>query len=162
MTGPAHYAKAEEHLAAAAAIEQYQACSQLDPRNPAFYARLGHLYYDDKQWDDAARQFQSARALETQDPTNYYYLARIAEARDDWVSAPTLPSHCLSAAPSGNALPFGSVVWMTPEMSLLYPSLAARPTVVQSATFANCGYGVPGALLLTRKPPATAPKRIAK
>jgi len=37
------------------------------------------LYFEDQKWDEAASQFESARALEPQDSANYYYLARIAE-----------------------------------------------------------------------------------
>ena len=56
----------------------------MDPRNPSFYARLGHIHFDNKEWDEAASAFQNARALEPQDATNHYYLARIAEERNQW------------------------------------------------------------------------------
>ena len=74
----------EMNKSTAEAIDQYTQCIQLDPRNASFYARLGHIAFDDKQWDDAASAFQSARALEPQDATNAYYLARIAEERSQW------------------------------------------------------------------------------
>src|SRR3984957_12738443 len=64
------------------------------------------------------------------------------------VSAPTFPSHVLSATPSGKADPLGSVVSTTPVMSLKYgSSLPVGPTPFQSATFANCGKAVPGVVL---------------
>ena len=89
----------------AAAMEQYRACIGIDSRNPAFYSRLGYLQFTSKQWDDAATQFQNARALAPQDTTHHYYLARIAEEHGKWLEAGQLAEQAYTLSRDPQFLP---------------------------------------------------------
>ncbi len=70
-----------------AAIAEYETALKIDPRNAPIYQRLGKLYQLLHQSDKAASAFQNARAIEPKEPSNPYWLARIAEEKRDWKAA---------------------------------------------------------------------------
>lgn len=77
----------ESQKSTASAVAEYVACAQVDPHNPLVALRLGHLYYEQGQWDLAYNAFQSARAAQPEDAPVYYWLARVCEERKQWKEA---------------------------------------------------------------------------
>jgi tetratricopeptide (TPR) repeat protein len=87
---PAHLAMAElyeEQNSTAAAIAEYQVAAALQSANPLIALRLGNLYYRAQQWEDAWHAFKSVEALSPQEPSVYYWLARVAEERKNFKEA---------------------------------------------------------------------------
>jgi tetratricopeptide (TPR) repeat protein len=69
------------------AIVEYEAGAKLDNGNGLIFVRLGHIYYERKNFSAAESVFLRARDINPKDPNNYYWLARIVEEKKKWKDA---------------------------------------------------------------------------
>ena len=77
----------EQQYSTAAALEQYAIASQLQPSNPLVLMRSGNLLYRNGKWDDAQQAYLNVQKATPEDPTVYYWLARVAEEKKNWKEA---------------------------------------------------------------------------
>ena len=79
----------EQRKSTAEAVAEYKVASGLQPSNPLVLMRLGNFLYRDGQWDAAWGTFKAVEKAIPNDPTVYYWLARVAEEKKNWKEAAT-------------------------------------------------------------------------
>jgi tetratricopeptide (TPR) repeat protein len=108
----------EQRRSTAAAIAAYQQALLLQPKNPQILMRLGHMDYQSGSMEDAEKQFLAARELAPQDPSIYYWLARVAEERKDWAKATDYAQQAFQYSQDPQFLPLAAY-YMTLDHNLI-------------------------------------------
>jgi tetratricopeptide (TPR) repeat protein len=129
----------------------------LDPTNPQLYVTFGGIYYQLGQWDNAAKQFQTAITVKPDFANAYYNLGHTLEQKQDYKNAKTAYERVKALVannPASEKVITADIQSIEKKMNKETEDETPLPTPAQTATL---GISSPSASLPIQKSPYRIP-----